>query len=65
MSDPIIKEEHLHFLDRLRASGRTNMYGAGDYLQREFSVDKHDASFILQHWMNTFGDRKERGETVA
>jgi len=65
MNNPTVKEEHLHYLDRLRVSGETNMYGAGQYLQREFGVDKHDANFILQHWMNTFGDRKERGELAT
>ncbi len=49
-----IKQEHLSFLDELRESGVTNMFGAGQYIQKEFNVDKESAKKILLHWMDNF-----------
>lgn len=54
----IVKDEHLTFLDSLRESGITNMFGARPYLIEEFGVSKSDASKVLSYWMDTFG--KER-----
>jgi len=49
-------DEHLEYLDELRESGETNMYGARVYLLREFPVlNKQDAGDILIYWMQTFG----------
>jgi hypothetical protein len=42
------------FLDRLRESGRTNMWGAGGYLASEFSLGDGRASTITALWMETF-----------
>ena len=53
----IVTEEHLIFLDELRESGGTNMFGAGEYVRREFSLPAEDASTILGYWMETFSDR--------
>jgi predicted KAP-like P-loop ATPase len=39
------------FLNRLRESGETNMYGASPYLREEFGFRKHEASKILMEWM--------------
>lgn len=54
--------EQLDYLDRLRNSGRTNMYGAVPYLQVEFALTRSDAGPVLQEWMDTFSERRERGE---
>ena len=52
-------DEHLEYLDELRESGETNMYGARAYLLREFPVlNKDDAEAILSYWMHTFGKDK-------
>ena len=49
-------DEHLEFLDELRESGVTNMFGARSYLLREFpELEKQDAGDILKYWMQTFG----------
>lgn len=32
----IVTEEHLEYLDDLRASGVTNMFAAAGYIQRQF-----------------------------
>jgi len=53
-----IKEKHLIYLDVLRESGVTNMYGAGEYLERKFGLTTKIAQDYLLYWMKTFGDRK-------
>ena len=44
-------QEYFDFLDELRLSGETNMFGAAPYLQAEFGIDKKEAREILQNWM--------------
>ena len=51
----LVKEEHLTYLDQLRASGATNMWGAGAYVQERFSVNKYDANKIVGYWKQTYG----------
>ena len=46
---------HLEFLDELRDSGTTNMYGASEYIENEFVVSKKESRAILGYWMETFG----------
>ena len=46
------------FLDNLRESGVTNMFGAGSYIQEEFGVTKYDAQRFLIKWMQKFGERQ-------
>jgi hypothetical protein len=53
----IVTEEHLQYLDELRESGETNMYGARPYLIQEFGLSKDDAATVLSYWMKTFGER--------
>ena len=51
-----VTNEHLEYLDELRESGETNMYGARPYLQRKFGmIDKKLAANILTYWMASFG----------
>ena len=45
-------QEYFDFLDELRLSGETNMFGAAPYLQAEFGIDKREAREILQNWMS-------------
>lgn len=45
------KEVYFKFLDALRESGATNMFGAAPYLQESFSLSKGEAREILQEWM--------------
>jgi len=42
------------FLDELRDSGETNMFGAGPYLRDEFGLSKHQSRIILSEWMQDF-----------
>ena len=51
----MVTTEHLTYLDDLRESGVTNMYGAGIYVQSEFALSKPEATHILTYWMESFG----------
>lgn len=51
----IVTDEHLEYLDDLRDSGVTNMYGAPAYVEEEFDVDSRDSKTIVQYWMDSFG----------
>ena len=53
----VVDDEHLDYLDELRESGGTNMFGAGPYLQAEFGLDQETASTILVYWMRSFSER--------
>jgi len=48
-------QEIYQYLDALRESGVTNMFGAGIYLQEEYGIDKYEARTILGFWMKDFG----------
>jgi hypothetical protein len=50
----IVIEEELRYLEMLRQSGATNMYGATPYLQREFGIDRERAKTILVYWMDNY-----------
>jgi len=49
--------EYFTYLDVLRESGVTNMYGATPYLQDEFRLPEDKARRIVQLWIKTFGDQ--------
>ena len=51
----IEKVEAFHYLDELRESGITNMFGAAPYLMEALELAKKDASKYLQEWMQEFG----------
>ena len=51
-----ITDEHLEYLDNLRESGITNMFGAGSFLMTDLDMSKREASRVLNYWMETFGD---------
>jgi len=53
----INKKDVFEYLDDLRKSGVTNMYGAGEYIESEFDVDTHEARELLKEWMQTFSKR--------
>lgn len=49
-----VNEEVFEYLDTLRESGVTNMYGAGAYLQHRFGFSKVEARDYLKAWMEQF-----------
>ena len=40
------------FLRQLRASGRSNMYGAVPYVMKAFAVDRHTAFRLICEWLD-------------
>ena len=46
--------EYFEYLDHLRASGKTNMFGAAPYLCQEFGLEIRYAREILGKWSETF-----------
>lgn len=49
-------DEMLEYLDDLRESGETNMFGARPYVEREFpDLTSKDAGAVLVYWMQSFG----------
>jgi hypothetical protein len=52
--------EEFEYLDDLRESGATNMFGAGPYLESLFGYDRRKAKDILLLWMKS--DRHNQGE---
>lgn len=60
--------DYFEYLDDLRHSGRTNMYGARPYLTRDMGLDEKEARDVLVAWMKTFDPDKtpeERARSVA
>jgi len=49
-------QEYFEYLDELRDSGVTNMFGAGPYLQRDCNLEKKESHKVLKLWMDTFSD---------
>lgn len=50
----IDKSEMFEYLDTLRDTGVTNMFGAGAYLQQAFGVDRREAKAVLMEWMKQY-----------
>lgn len=52
-------EEYFNFLDSLRESGITNMFGAAPYLKKAYSLRLEYAKRVVGLWMKTFPGRGE------
>lgn len=57
--------EAFEYLDELRESGRTNMFGAAAYLRDELCWEGREASEAVKLWMATFDLSKTLDERVA
>lgn len=55
-------DDVLEYLDDLRESGETNMFGATPYLMDDFDMDMQEARAALSYWMKTFGERHPKDE---
>ena len=55
-----LTDDHLYFLDLIRETGVTNMFGAASYLVEEYDIDSATARAYLSFWMRTFGERHAR-----
>lgn len=49
--------EYFQYLDDLRESGSTNMFGAPAFLERQFDLEYPEARQIVLDWMRTFSAR--------
>lgn len=53
----VVTDDHLSYLDNLRESGATNMFGGRPYVMEEFpQLNEKEASEVLVYWMKSFGD---------
>ena len=50
----IDKEEMFDYLNTLRETGVTNMFGASPYLQQAFGIERREAKIILLEWMKSY-----------
>ena len=55
VKEGVVKDMHT-FLNDLRDSGVTNMFGAAPYLQNEFGIDQKSAREVLANWMQSFSE---------
>ena len=53
-----MKQEYLDYLDNLRKSAITNMYGARPYLIKKYpELSKKQARQVLLYWMGNFNEK--------
>jgi hypothetical protein len=55
-ADNAKEQEYFDYLEELRQSGDTNMFGAGQYLEAAFDLNKAAARKILCNWMKGHND---------
>lgn len=56
--------EYFDYLDDLRESGATNMFGAGSFLEEDHGLTRKEASAVLSAWMKTFDGSSKSDERV-
>ncbi len=57
--------EAFGYLDMLRESGVTNMYGAAPYLMRDLGRPREQAVKELSAWMESFSDNSPEDRALA
>lgn len=57
MEFTVDKEKVFTYLDNLRESGITNMFGSAPYVAEEFDVNMKEARELVSEWMRTFSER--------
>ena len=50
--------DYFNYLEELRQSGVTNMFGATPYLMEEFGLSRYEAKDVLLQWMKSY-ERKD------
>jgi len=58
LADNEEEQRQFDYLEELRKSGDTNMYGASPYLQHAFNLDRKKAIAVLFKWMKLHDDPK-------
>ena len=49
-----LSNSYKQFLDDLRESGETNMFGATAYIMEEFGLTRHAATEVVNTWMKEY-----------
>jgi len=49
-----MEKEYFAYLELLRDSGVTNMFGAGPYLEEAFDLSRSEARKVLSSWMESY-----------
>ena len=64
MSNKGIKEEWIEYyvyLEKLKQSGVTNMFGSPQFLREAFDLGRREAINIVANWMENYTELKEKG----
>ncbi len=64
LPDKMVSDEHMRnevylYLEQLKETGETNMFGAGVYLQKHFELPKEKAIMYLADWMRQYNKKEE------
>ena len=57
MMNEQFKTDVFYYLDYLRKSGVINIFSAGQYIEKEFGLNRQASSELLQEWMYSFSER--------
>jgi hypothetical protein len=60
MNNQHVWDPYYKYLDALRASGRTNMFGAAPFLAEEHYLDLQEAKQIVLAWMAQFKEEQSK-----
>jgi len=58
------EQEVLEYLNILRDSGATNMFGATPYIEDEFKLNKKESKRLLSLWMKNFNNEGKYDEVI-
>ena len=56
VDDEFWRREVYLYLEQLRETGETNMFGAGVYLEKHFELPKDKARKYLADWMSQYNE---------
>ena len=60
-----ISNEVFLYLEELRESGVTNMFGAHQYVMEDFEISKPLAIKLVKTWMNSYNEEKTMVESKS
>lgn len=53
--------EYYVYLEELRQSGETNMFGSAPHLREEFGLGRREAIKIVASWMDNYQELLDKG----
>ena len=67
LPDKMVSDEHMRnevylYLEQLRETGETNMFGAAAYIEQHFELSKKDSRKYLMDWMRQYNKKEENGD---